>query len=120
MGTCVSETSWVLFFSRESKARLVSPVSVQEAALTSWPAGDIGNDEYTPITTHIRAEFESMNARGMMKNALRRHHGVKTAGIPSPTLMKNSWAFLLQPLPLARTLVKEACIIERPKPVPPL
>lgn len=119
-GTYVSKTSWGFFFSKETKAHLFYPVPVQEAAPTSQPAGSTVSDKYSTITTHMPAEFHRVSARGMMKSASRRHPGVKTAGIPSPALMENSWVFLLQPLHLVRTLPKGACIIERPKPMPTL
>ena len=105
MDTSVSETSP---FSLEKR----KPVHLSGAAPVSRPARSIVREEYTLITCTQSMECEP---GGEMRTLL---EGIteRRRSAPSPALMKNSWIFLLQPLHLARTLAKEACIIERPKP----
>lgn len=88
-----------------------SPCMGQLPLLSQQEALSVMNVPQLP--THMPTEFKSRSAWETTKSASGTHHGVRTGGAPSPALI-NLWLFLLQPLHLARTLAKEACIIERP------
>ena len=105
MDTSVSKTSP---FSLEK----LKPVHLSGAAPASWPAGSIVREEYTLIICTQSMEREPGGEMRMLLEGITEWR----RSAPSPALMKNSWVFLLQPLHLARTLAKQACIIERPKP----